>query len=427
MLPKGWETKKLRDLIDRADAGVSVNGEDQPARPGEFGVLKISSVTSGIFRPEENKVIRAEELQRASVHPEADRILVSRSNTESLVGASAYVAEDLPQLFLPDKLWQLQPHAEHPTHMRWLSYWLAANSTRSTLSKLATGTSGSMKNIGKDQLLSLSVPVPPLAEQSRIAQILFTWDQAIATLEQLVEASMQQRLLLSQQILTGKVCLANFPTTGRKQKTPYGDLPVEWAYRRIGEVAAEVSKKQGDGEPHPVLSCTKHKGLVDSLAYFNKQVFSADTSTYKVVPRGCFVYATNHIDEGSIGYQNLYDFGLVSPMYTVFRAEDDVDDAYLFALLKTEHYRQIFASATNASVDRRGSLRWKDFRNLKIPLPPKDEQRAIANVLARASEEVDLLQAQLDLLREEKSALMSQLLTGKRRVKLPEVEAEELA
>lgn len=271
------------------------------------------------------------------------------------------------------------------------------------------------------------LPRPSMKEQCRIAQILSTWDQAIATAELLLLNSKEQRLLISQQMLTGKVRIKDFLASGRKQKTPYGSLPIEWGYRRIGDLAVEVSQKLGGVEPYPVLSCTKHKGLVDSLAYFNKQVFSADTSTYKVVPRGCFVYATNHIDEGSIGYQNLYDFGLVSPMYTVFKANDEVDDAYLFALLKTEQYRQIFASATNASVDRRGSLRWKDFRNLHIPLPPIEEQRAIAKVLASAVREAELIQAQLGLLRDEKAALMSQLLTGKRRVKLPDVKTEEQA
>jgi type I restriction enzyme, S subunit len=279
--------------------------------------------------------------------------------------------------------------------------------------------------LNKSAFSSVKITVPSSkSEQRSIAAILSTWDQAIATTERLLVNSQEQKLLLSQQMLTGKVRLKDFPTSGRKQKTPYGSLPTEWGYRRIGELAVEVSQKLGDEEPYPVLSCTKHKGLVDSLAYFNKQVFSADTSTYKVVPRRCFVYATNHIDEGSIGYQDLYDFGLVSPMYTVFKANDEVDDTYLFALLKTEHYRQIFASATNASVDRRGSLRWKDFRNLHIPLPPIEEQRAIAKVLASAVRELELIQAQLGLLRNEKAALMSQLLTGKRRVKLPDIETE---
>ena len=164
--------------------------------------------------------------------------------------------------------------------------------------------------------------------------------------------------------------------------------------------------------------------MVDSLSYFNKQVFSADTSTYKVAPRSCFVYATNHIEEGSIGYQNLYDFGLVSPMYTVFKTDSSVCDGYLYRLLKTEHYRQIFAAATNASVDRRGSLRWNEFKKLNIPLPPHGEQEAIASLLASAEREIDLLKFQLKSLQTEKAALMAQLLTGKRRVRLPKPEAE---
>lgn len=148
-----------------------------------------------------------------------------------------------------------------------------------------------------------------------------------------------------------------------------------------------------------------------------------NTSTYKVVPNNCFVYATNHIEEGSIGYQDLYDFGLVSPMYTVFKTDSSVCDGYLYRLLKTEHYRQIFAAATNASVDRRGSLRWNEFKKLRIPIPPRDEQQAIASLLAAAERETELLEAQLQSLRTEKAALMSQLLTGKRRVRLPETEA----
>ncbi|MBH1623353.1 restriction endonuclease subunit S [Stenotrophomonas maltophilia] len=304
----------------------------------------------------------------------------------------------------------------------WL-YWALKHVTN-RIEAQSHGFKATLVHVKKSDIDRQPLAVPPIGEQRRIAQVLSTWDQAIATTERLLLNSQEKKVLLSQQMLTGKVRLKHFASSDVKQRTPYGSLPIEWGYRRIGELAVEVSQKLGDEEPYPVLSCTKHKGLVDSLAYFNKQVFSADTSTYKVVPRGSFVYATNHIDEGSIGYQDLYDFGLVSPMYTVFKANDEVDDAYLFALLKTEHYRQIFASATNASVDRRGSLRWKDFRNLRIPLPSIEEQRAIAKVLDSSGRETELIQAQLELLRDEKAALMSQLLTGKRRFKLPNDETE---
>jgi type I restriction enzyme S subunit len=169
-----------------------------------------------------------------------------------------------------------------------------------------------------------------------------------------------------------------------------------------------------------VLSCTKHQGLVDSLSYFNKRVFSENTSTYKVVPRGSFAYATNHIDEGSLGYQDLYNSALISPMYTVFQVDDLVDHGFLFKLLKTEHYRQVFAANTNASVDRRGSLRWNEFKKIEVPVPSLEDQLAICEVLDTAAQEVRELQAQLDDLKEEKRALTADLLTGKRRVRLPE-------
>jgi type I restriction enzyme S subunit len=150
MLPEGWKKCRLGTLISSLEAGVSVNSQDRKASPDEHGVLKISAVTSGIFDPAENKVIRADELGRAAVQPKADRIIVSRSNTETLVGASAYIDRDYPHLYLSDKLWQLKPNTSNPVHMHWLSYWLASASTRVKLSKHATGTSGSMKNISKE-------------------------------------------------------------------------------------------------------------------------------------------------------------------------------------------------------------------------------------------------------------------------------------
>jgi type I restriction enzyme S subunit len=187
---------------------------------------------------------------------------------------------------------------------------------------------------------------------------------------------------------------------------------------RIEKIAKEVKSTNGSNQDIPVLSCTKYDGLVDSLSYFGKQVFSVDTSKYKVVKKGQFAYATNHIEEGSIGYQNLYPKGLVSPMYTVFETNQFIDDSYLYKVLKTDIYRHIFQVNTSASVDRRGSLRWKEFAKLPIPLPPMKEQKRIADILNTARKEIDLLKKQLEAFRKQKRGLMQKLLTGQWRVKI---------
>ena len=227
MVPEGWEEGRVGTLLISLEAGVSVNGEDRPLQIGEKGVLKVSAVSYGKFDPSAAKVIEREELKRAKTIPKAGQIIVSRSNTEKLVGASAYIDKDYPDLFLPDKLWQTVSKPD--SNMKWLSYILAATRTRYTLSNLATGTSGSMKNITKGELLGLKISIPSLPEQTKIAQTLSTWDKAIATTEQLLNNSRQQKKALMQQLLTGKKRFPGFEG--------------EWKEMRLGNLFSRVTTK----------------------------------------------------------------------------------------------------------------------------------------------------------------------------------------
>lgn len=266
-------------------------------------------------------------------------------------------------------------------------------------------------NVGAYKKLKL--PLPPLFEQRRIAETLETWDRAIRTVEALIANARAQKQALMQQLLPQG-------TTPPKKRLP--GFSGEWRKLHIGDVAKEVSERAGEEAGYPVLSCSKYDGMVESLSYFKKKVYSDDTSNYKVMRRGTFGFPSNHVEEGSIGYQDLCDAGIVSPIYCVFATSNEVDDGFLYKLLKTDRYRQIFAAATNASVDRRGSLRWKEFSRIPLPLPPLEEQRAISEAVDAVAATEAAYQAQLTALRQEKAALMQQLLTGKRRVKLPESE-----
>lgn len=212
-MSRGPRVALLGDLIGALEAGVSVNGLDRAAEQGEAGVLKISAVTSGVFDPSANKAIRPEELARARVSPRADRILVSRCNTAELLGASVYVDADYPSLFLPDKLWQLEPKSAKVVHMRWLAYWLAAKTTRFKISSLATGSSGSMKNIAKDQLFALEIAVPPYEEQVRIADALADWDDAAENLRLQAKLLADEKLALASHFLRSNSDVP--PTVGK--------------------------------------------------------------------------------------------------------------------------------------------------------------------------------------------------------------------
>jgi type I restriction enzyme S subunit len=88
-------------------------------------------------------------------------------NTPNLVGESGYVAEDYPNLFLPDRLWQIS-FDENRVFVPFMSLLLSSKEARYALSSMATGTSPSMKNLAIEEMTSLLIPVPPLEEQVSI-------------------------------------------------------------------------------------------------------------------------------------------------------------------------------------------------------------------------------------------------------------------
>jgi type I restriction enzyme, S subunit len=297
----------------------------------------------------------------------------------------------------------------------YLFYQTRSSAFRKLGEACMVGSAG-QKRVQSNFIETFRIYLPSLSEQKKIAAILSTWDRAIETCEKLITAKVSRKRALMQQLLTGKKRFAEFVKTDGQFNARYFPVPTDWKYVRIGDVAREVSIKNIDNQMLPVLSCTKYKGLVDSLSYFGKQIYSQNLSSYKVASRGQFAYATNHIEEGSIGYQNLYDKALISPMYTVFTVTADIDHSFLFKLVKTETFRHIFEANTSGSIDRRGGLRWHDFAMIKIPLPSLDEQRRIANLIEVGDEEIRILVEKLDAVRNQKRGLMQLLLTGKKRV-----------
>lgn len=409
MLPEGWKLASLGFLarVERGKFSARPRNDPRYFGDGTPFVQTGDVANAGMYLRTYSQSLNEEGLAVSKVFPERTILLTIAAN----IGATAITTFPVA---CPDSVVAIQPRIDR-ADILWLKYALAER--RSTLDAYAG--QNAQKNINLQVLDPLELQTPPLLEQRVIGKLLATWDSAITTTERLLANSRTQKDALASLVLFGKARLAPYKDTAPLRATPCGRIPTRWQYPKIEDVANEISRRQTDGATFPVLSCTKHVGLVDSLKYFKKQVFSKDLSTYRVVPRGAFAYATNHIEEGAIGYQSLYEFALVSPIYTVFGTTDRVHDGYLYRVLKTERFRQVFEAATNSSVDRRGSLRWNDFKKIHVPLPALEEQVAIAALLEKADSEIEQLEKQVLALRTEKSALMQQLLTGKRRVRLP--------
>ena len=166
-----WGMVELGEVIDELETGVSVNSENGQIVNGEFGVLKTSAVTYGDFRPFEYKKILETELPRAKCKPKKDSIIISRMNTEQLVGASAYVNKDYNTLYLPDRLWQTVI-SRKDVSAKYVHLVISSPEYRKKISDLCGGTSGSMKNISKKNFMSLTIPLPePVSQNKIVSQI----------------------------------------------------------------------------------------------------------------------------------------------------------------------------------------------------------------------------------------------------------------
>ena len=156
-------------------------------------------MSDGNFDVAENKVVQEpEEIERVKEPVCANTIIISRMNTIALVGANAFVEKDIPNLFLPDRLWAAKSTGRG--NMRFLAYVLGSEGGRAALSGLASGSSGTMKNIGKSEVLALQVTAPTIAEQQRIADCLSSIDDLITTQSQKIAALKTHKQGLMQQL-----------------------------------------------------------------------------------------------------------------------------------------------------------------------------------------------------------------------------------
>ncbi|HIF7283381.1 TPA: restriction endonuclease subunit S, partial [Escherichia coli] len=168
-------------------SGWSATGENIPCKSDEFGVLKISSVTSGIFKPEENKMVDSETIlaSKKLIFPKKGDLLFSRANTRELVAAICMVHQDYDNLFLPDKLWSIK--LDHDLLLPEFFLVLIQNEKiRDLLTKQATGTSGSMLNISKNKFEETEIIFPEINVQKYFCN---TFRKTINLKEKLIKSN----------------------------------------------------------------------------------------------------------------------------------------------------------------------------------------------------------------------------------------------
>ena len=181
-----WEQRKLGELITELSSGKSVNSEKGTVGPSDIGILKTSCVSYDMFDPTECKKVVEAEARMVSCPVEAGTLIVSRMNTPDRVGACGFVSGDLPNLFLPDRLWKVKLTLEVDPYL--IFVLLVSDSNKARLKGMASGTSGSMHNIPKESFENLDVTLPRKSKEQRAIGLMFEQLDHLITLHQCVSS-----------------------------------------------------------------------------------------------------------------------------------------------------------------------------------------------------------------------------------------------
>lgn len=180
--PMNWPIVEIGAITKTIDSGWSGNGTQREKKVGEIAVLKVSAVTKGYFIPEESKVLDDQQNIKKYVFPQKGDLLFSRANTKEMVGATAIIREDYPELILPDKLWKIR--FSDTTNVVYMKYILSSKAIRNKFSDASTGTSGSMYNVSMEKFKAIQIPMPGTSIQHQFASFVESVEQSKLTIQQ---------------------------------------------------------------------------------------------------------------------------------------------------------------------------------------------------------------------------------------------------
>ncbi|MCY9829290.1 restriction endonuclease subunit S [Vibrio chagasii] len=279
--------------------------------------------------------------------------------------------------------------------------------------RLAAG--GVVSNISSDLVYAVKVGLPPLPEQRKIAKILSTWDKVIATNEKLIATSKQQKKALMQQLLTGKKRLVN-PETGKA-------FEGEWERHSMSDLVfidrKSLGKKTPDDFEFQYISLSDVAvGSISKELEVHKFA-SAPSRARRVIQEGDILLSTVRPNlKGFAKVSGKHADCIASTGFSVLTPKKRVSGDYI--------HQYIFSSHVTGQIDslvvgsNYPAINSSDVAGLKVYCPTYEEQQKIASVLTAADKEIEVLEAKLSHFKQEKKALMQQLLTGKRRVKVDE-------
>ena len=402
-VPAHWDLRRTKSLLtERSDKGHP----DQP--------LLAATQSKGVVRKEqyENRTVLAlKDLQLLKRVLPGDFVISLRSFQGGIEFArSEGIISPAYTILYPVE----------SAHHAFLSKVFKSRFYIDNLSQCVTGIRQG-QNIDYERLARSYLPLPPLSEQSDIVRVLDHADRRIGRYvrakEKLIALLEEQKQAIIHQAVTGRIDVRTgqpYPDYKPSGMEWLGYIPTHWQVLRNGRLFAQRNEIGFPGLPILEVSLRTGVRVRDFENSDRKQVMS-DRNMYKRAVKGDIAYNMMRMWQGAVGTTPID--GLVSPAYVVAKPLAGMEPRYFSALFRTGAYMSEVDKFSRGIVKDRNRLYWEDFKQMPTPCPQPSEQIFIADAIehgvATLDERIRLTERQIDLIRELRTRLIADVVTGK--------------
>ncbi|MGW3275091.1 restriction endonuclease subunit S [Streptomyces kronopolitis] len=404
-----WTEAPLKTRLLHIDAGRSPDLPDVPASPGEWGVLKVSAVHSGGFRPKENKSVNSAALadERFEVHP--GDLLFSRANTPELVGSACIAVPTVERLLLSDKTLRLVVNPAL-ADTRFVNICLAGRDVRRQIEVAASGSSRSMQNISQRSVEGLRFWWPSVEEQRRIVEVL----DAVTEAERGVEASIAKLRTVRHSVVSAEIPTRVDDSLAWSARVPVRWVPVKDAGSvRMGKQLSPDSRAAGKQFPY-LRVANVLDGRIDYADVKTMGFTESERDVYSLRPGDILLNEGQSLE--LVGRSAIYEHAAGEFCFqntlVRFRSGDGLLPRYAQAVFKLWLTSGVFAQIAKktTSIAHLGGER---FGALRFPLVPLAEQQRIIDLIDTWDKRIESDVKSLAKLRVLKQGLADDLLSAR--------------
>ena len=414
-IPVNWDAKRLRFISDILNSNVDKKTYDGqlPVRLCNYTDVYYNEFISPDLNFMEATASHAE-IKKFGLRP-GDVIITKDSEDPRDIGIPAFVQEYMPNVVCGYHLSILR--TSDPVTAEYIQFSVMSHNNKAWLYVDTPGVT--RFGLDQDTIKNILVLLPPPKERQQIVRWLRS---ETGEIDRLIDKKARFITLLKEKraaVITHGVTKGVDPDAPMKDSGVawLGRVPDHWEVQRIASLFKEVTRPANP--VLPVLSVSIHDGVTDGeLADEDrdrKVALSEDRTKYQGVEPGDLVYNMMRAWQGAFGAVMVK--GLVSPAYVVAAPKSPFRTKFIEHLLHTKSAAEEIRRFSRGIADFRMRLYWDHFRNLRVCLPPIDEQDRILSEIdaetARLDGLIALTERSIELLREKRSALITAAVTGK--------------